>query len=372
MKIAVTKGTLRVPPTYFALTHAEQMGSLHQFEVFCLVADIRASTPLPIHDYVPLPQLGFRRRELAMPGFIPRMVGGIKKFGPDVIHQHFGTWASAATYSARRLGVPLVTTLHGADVFAFGREPLTAMAKWHHHNIRTVNEQSSRLLAVSNFLAKEAVRAGLDAQKLDVHYQGIDTDYFTPADAVGDTTPDKAPILLFVGGLSERKGIRDLVQASLAVQADSPHQLVIAGEGELRDEIRESAGSSPHVRLVGSQDRSAIRALMRDAYALVVPSRTHNGWREAAGLVALEAAACGTPVIANDCGGLGEMMIDGVTGLLVREGSRADLTEAIREVLSLSPAEYRAMSSAARTFAVGERSLSKSCAELARHYEDVV
>jgi glycosyltransferase involved in cell wall biosynthesis len=217
------------------------------------------------------------------------------------------------------------------------------------------------------------VDAGLDSHKIEVHYQGIDTDYFTPA-TPGDSinVPENDPMILFVGGLSERKGIRDLLQASVATQSRSPHRLVIAGEGELEDEVRSLAGSSRHINLVGALDRAGIRSLMRSARALVVPSRAHNGWREAAGLVALEAAACGTPVIASDCGGLSEMVVDGQTGVLVREGEPAELAEAIRQMVSLPPAEYSALSSAARVFAVKERSLHKSCAELATHYDEVV
>lgn len=361
-----------MPPTYFALTHAEQMRQLHHFEVFCLVADVRAVTAVRVHDYVPLRRLGFRRREIVMPAFIPEMVRGVKKFRPDVIHQHFGTWSVAATQVARSSRSPLVTTLHGADVFAFSRPPSTAMARWHHHNIGAVNEQSRKLLAVSNFLAGEAVAAGLNAQKVEVHYQGIDTEYFTPSQGGDGSGSDQEPIILFVGGLSERKGIRDLVQASLAAQVSTPHHLVIAGDGELREEIQGVVGSNPRVRLVGSQNRAAVRELMRSARALVVPSRTHNGWREAAGLVALEAAACGTPVIASNCGGLNEMMIDGSTGLLVREGQPFEISQAIGEVLNLPQSKYAQMSSAARRFVVETRSLKRSCDDLASHYEELL
>lgn len=372
LKVAVTKGTLRVPPTYFALAHAEHMADVHEFEMFCLVADVRAATSIPIHDFVPLQQLGFRRREIVMPAFIPRMVRGVSRFRPDVIHQHFGTWAVPATRASRSSSVPLVTTLHGADVFAYGLQPSTAMARWHHHNIRLASEQSSKLLAVSEFLAGQAVAAGLPSRKLEVHYQGIDTDYFTPSETDDRSQAGEEPVLLFVGGLSERKGIRDLVQASRAAQSRTPHRMVVAGEGELSGQIREAVGSDPRVRFVGSQDRAAIRELIQNARALVVPSRTHNGWREAAGLVALEAAACGTPVIASDCGGLSEMVVDGVTGTLVEEGNVAALTVSIQDMLELSPLEYGTMCSAARRFAVEERSLDRSCAELAGHYDDVV
>lgn len=372
MKVAVTKGTLRVPPTYFALTHAELMAGEHEFEMFCLVADVQAATRVPVHDFVPLRRLGFRKREVIMPAFIPAMVHAVTKFQPHLIHQHFGTWALPATRAAKSSRIPLVTTLHGADVFAFGRQASTAMARWHHRNISAANEQSGKLLAVSNFLAGEAVAAGLDRQKLEVHYQGIDTDYFTPDDAVDRAQTDEEPVLLFVGGLSERKGVRDLLRASSSVQLQVPHRLVIAGDGELGEHIRQTTASDPRVELVGSQDRAAVRKLLRDAKALAVPSRTHNGWREAAGLVALEAAACGTPVIANNCGGLSEMIVDGTTGVLVEEGNTEALADAIKQMLGLPPDEYRAMSAAARRFTVEERSLHKSCAELADHYDDVL
>lgn len=371
MKIALTKGTLRVPPTYFALTHAERMRALHEFEMFCLVADVQAETSVPINDYVPARRMKFRSREVLMPAFIPRMVRGVKRFQPDVVHQHFGTWSLAAVEAARRSSATLVTTLHGADVFALKREASTAMARWHHLNLRSANLQSKKLLAVSNFLAGEAVGAGFDSNKLEVHYQGVDTDFFTPDADVPQSASD-LPTLLFVGGLSERKGVRDLVYASIAAQKKTPHQLVIAGVGELDEEIRAIIGTELTVKLVGSQDRLAVRELMRNAHALVVPSREHKGWREAAGLVALEASACGTPVIASDCGGLREMLVDGSTGVLVPEGDRVELEGAIRQMLTLSLADYQAMSAAARTFAEQERSLHNSCMELARHYEEAV
>ncbi|WP_346028072.1 glycosyltransferase [Arthrobacter parietis] len=367
----MTKGTLRVPPTYFALTHAEKMSDLHQFEVFCLVADLSTDSSVPVNDYVPLRQLGFRRRELVMPGFIPSMVGGVKKFHPDIIHQHFGTWAVAAAHVAMSTRVPLVTTLHGADVFALQRPPSTAMARWHHYNVRVANKQSRKLLAVSNFLAAEAIAAGLDPRKLEVHYQGIDTDYFTPAEKVRSSELGEKPMLLFVGGLSEGKGIRDLIAASGAVNKSAPHKLVIVGDGDLRAEVRQTAAEFTHIELVGPQDKELVRDWMRRARALVVPSRMYKGAREAAGLVALEAAACGVPVVANDSGGLREMMVPGSTGLLVREGHIDDLGEAIREIIQLPAHSYAAMSSAARKFAVEERSLNVSCAELAGHYEDI-
>lgn len=376
MKIALTKGTLRVPPTYFALAHAELMRGQHEFAFFTLVSELSDGvTSISVNDSVTLPGVGFRRRETVMPAFIPLMIARIRAYRPDVIHQHFGTWSVPAVEAARRSAIPLLTTLHGADVFSFARRPVTAMARWHNLNVRKVNEQSKKLLAVSKFLADVAIESGMDSSKLEVHYQGIDTDYFTPSDPddtdkEGDTY--KAPVILFVGGLSERKGVRELIEASRQAQDANPHRLVIAGSGELKDVVSGLTEGNRAVELVGPQGKASIRALMREASALVVPSKSYKGWREAAGLVALEAAACGTPVIASDCGGLGEMMLDGLTGILVPEDRPAALADAIAQILRLTTDERTRMSVASRRFAVEERSLRASCNELAGHYESLL
>lgn len=377
MKIALTKGTLRVPPTYFALAHAELMRGQHEFVFFTLVSELSGGvTSIPVNDSVPLPGIGFRRREIIMPTFIPLMISRIRASRPDVIHQHFGTWSVPAVEAARRSAIPLLTTLHGADVFSFARQPVTSMARWHNLNVRKANEQSKKLLAVSKFLADEAIGSGMDSSKLEVHYQGIDTDYFTPSNPGDDTgrhgEADDAPVILFVGGLSERKGVRDLIEASRQAQDANPHRLVIAGSGELKDVVSGMTEGNRAVELVGPQDKASIRTLMREASALVVPSKSYKGWREAAGLVALEAAACGTPVIATDCGGLGEMVLDGLTGILVPEDHPAALADAIAQILRLTTDERIRMSAASRRFAVEERSLRTSCSELTGHYESLL
>ncbi|WP_323958904.1 glycosyltransferase [Arthrobacter sp. JZ12] len=348
------------------------MQSAHHFEMFSLVADVRVETSIPIHDYVPAVGLGFRRREIVMPAFIPAMVSGLRKFRPDIIHQHFGTWSAPATQAARRSQVPLVTTLHGADVFTLSSRPSTAMARWHRFNMAGTSRQSDRLLAVSEFLAGAAVSAGLPSKKLEVHYQGVDTDYFKPLDErLEETTREGLPVVLFVGGLSEGKGIRDLVMASQILSKTARHRLVIAGDGQLKAEVLQAAWQFPHIELVGSLNRHSVRDWMRSARVLVVPSREHRGAREAAGLVALEAAACGTPVVAYDSGGLREMMIPDSTGLLVQEGQLDELAQAIRAIIELPEHSYMGMGGTARKFVEVERSLSKSCRELGEHYADL-
>ena len=164
MKIAITKSTLRIPPTYFAVAHAQHLKDSHDFRVFTLVAEIRdKSITVPITDFVPGQLLGFRRRELVMPAFMPAMTLAVRRHKPDVIHQHFGTWSRPAVDAARLSEVPLITTLHGSDVVSLANPADTMMAKWHHRNVLAAAAQSQRLLAVSNYLAGQATALGMDA-----------------------------------------------------------------------------------------------------------------------------------------------------------------------------------------------------------------
>jgi glycosyltransferase involved in cell wall biosynthesis len=103
---------------------------------------------------------------------------------------------------------------------------------------------------------------------------------------------------------------------------------------------------------------------------LVLPTRVNGLAREAAGLVLLEAQACGTPVIAYDSGGTGEMLRDGDTGWLAVEGDISALTSRVGDVLALSDLERAAVGERARRFVVAERSLARSAEELAAIYEE--
>lgn len=379
MRIAITKGTLRVPPTYFALQHSELLR--HEFEIrtFTMaleLADEAVRTgPLEIVETAVLRGGSFRRREVLMPLALGAMARAVHRFAPAVVHQHFATWSSPAVRASVTTGAPLIVTVHGSDVFAALRPlsstPLAArpMLAWHHRNARGALAGAARVLAVSRYLADRVVEAGAPADRVTVHYQGIDTEVFTPDFAARDV--DAPPTVLFVGVLSETKGVRDLVAASLALIERAPHRLVFVGTGPLADELRAAAGEHPHIAVRGRLDRAGVRAELQAAHVTVLPTRVNDGAREAAGLVLLESQACATPVVAYRSGGTPEMLRDGQTGHLVDEGSIAALTEAIEAVLALSPAAHRAMGQAARDFVVAERSLAASAEQLAALYREL-
>lgn len=376
----MTLGTLRIPPTYFAVQHTERLlaerPDLWTVSTFAMALQLDDPSVrdggLDIVEVAAVPGGSFRRREVTMPLSIAGMTRAIADFTPDVIHQHFATWSSPAVRASERTGVPLLVTLHGADVFAALR-PLNTVAmqgrpmlSWHHASVTRALAAAHRVLPVSRYLADRAIEAGADASRVEVHYQGIDTDYFTPADA--EVERPEVPEVLFVGAFSRAKGVLDLVRASRSALAAHPHRLVVIGRGPLHEKLRAAASEHPHIEVVGPLAREAVRDRLRRASLLVLPTQFDNGWREAAGLVLLEAQACAVPVITYDSGGAPEMVDDGRTGLVVAERDLDALARSIGDVLGLSLAEHTRMGADARDWVVGNRSLAASVQQLAAVY----
>lgn len=382
-RVAVTKGTLRIPPTYFAIQHTEKLRmispgrfTVRTFAMALQLDDpaLRAAVATGDLDLVEVAGLvggAFRRREVTMPFSFQAMTRAVRAFEPDVIHQHFATWSSPAVHAAVLSRAPLLVTTHGADVFAALR-PLAAvpfrdrpMLAWHHRSVHRAFKHAHTVLAVSRYLAGQAVAAGADPGRVEVHYQGVDTDFFRPDQSVA---LPHTPEVLFVGAFSTAKGVIDLVQASVGARARADHRLVLIGGGSLSNALKAASEEAQHIDVVGFLDRLAVRERIRRASVLVLPTQLHDGWREAAGLVLLEAQACGVPVITYDSGGAPEMLEDGRTGVVVPELDISALETAIVDVLHLSSAERAAMQRRARDFVVAHRSLDASARTLADLY----
>ncbi|WP_127472825.1 glycosyltransferase [Microbacterium sulfonylureivorans] len=383
-RIALTKGSLRIPPTYFAIQHALELApeSEFEFEFFTMAAQVtdpEVSQSIRINDASSRTMFAdgrrsWHQRERALPLLFGRMQREIRDWSPELVHQHFANWSQPAVAAARTSRTPLLLTVHGADVYV----PLTPLSernllgrptlRWHQRTVQRAFDASSRILAVSEYLAGMAVEAGADASRIVVHYQGVDTDLYRP-EASARTAP---PRVVFVGALSQAKGVRDLIAASVSIARTAPHELVLVGDGPLRAEAEEAAAAHGHIEVRGQLDRAGVRDAISAATVFVLPTQRFGRWREAAGLVSLEAQASGVPAIVYDSGGAAEMLQDGSTGLVVREGDIPGLADAIRSVLELPESEWRRMSARAREFVVGERSLRASARQLADHYRDLI
>lgn len=378
-RVAVTKATLRVPPTYFAVQHTERLAAepsgqfvARTFAMALQVDDpiIRSST-LDLVEVSAVPRASFRTRERAIPFSIAKLARAIVAFEPDVIHQHFATWSGPAIRASDTSKAPLMVTLHGADVFAALRPvremPLRGrpMLLWHKANVARAFRAARLLLPVSRFLADRAIDAGANPRSLEVHYQGVDTDFFCP----GNTVLPDVPEVVFIGGFTRSKGPLDLLHASISAERHVAHRLVYIGAGPQRPSLDAARTANPHIEVAGQLTRDEIRERLRRASLLVLPTQVDSGRREAAGLVLLEAQACGVPVICYDSGGAPEMVDAGRTGLVVPEGDIGALTTAILEILRLGDLDRARMGAAAREWVVRERSLAVSVQRLREFYE---
>ncbi|MCB7137030.1 glycosyltransferase [Cellulosimicrobium marinum] len=163
---------------------------------------------------------------------------------------------------------------------------------------------------------------------------GVDPRVFRPADAGPDTRSgagSRAPgraVVGYVGRLAQHKGVDLVVDA---VAADDRLELVVAGDGPDREALRERARSlGDRVRFVGSLDDAGLADLYRGLDVLAVPSRATPGWVEQFGRVAVEAMACGVPVVASRTGALPDVVAD--AGVLVPPDDVVALRDALVRV----------------------------------------
>lgn len=254
------------------------------------------------------------------------------EFDFALIHAHTAYLDGTAALALRaRHRVPCVLTEHTGPFDDLMRRPWTRWA------IRRALLGADRTLAVSEALAGDIRRwlpRSLHA-RIGVLRNGVDPDRFV---APARWTPDPAcPRLVALGVMRPIKDPELLLSAFAELRRSCPGaSLQIAGEGELGQTVRArctALGLQDAVRFRGTLDRDATAALLRDECdLLVVSSRA-----ETFGLAAIEALACGKPVVSTRCGGPEEIVNDPALGRLVPVGDAPALAAALREVCSSLP-----------------------------------
>jgi glycosyltransferase involved in cell wall biosynthesis len=174
-------------------------------------------------------------------------------------------------------------------------------------------------IALTEFARNKFVEGGLPADRITIKPN------FVPLDlGVGGGAGD---YLIYVGRLSEEKGIIPLIEAWRRVQ--SRGRLLIAGDGPLLEAVKSAAEQSPSIEFLGTQPLRHVYELMGDARALVLPSVCYEGMPR----TVIEAFSRGTPVISSRHGAMREMIREGETGWLVEPGDVGELTGALEAVL---------------------------------------
>lgn len=241
-------------------------------------------------------------------------------------------------------GLPVVATLHhSVHASAFRHHKGQLQSLYHDYWIAPIERKTmraaSRVVAVSHFAATSARAVGLFAGEIEVIPNGTDVVLFSPRQHPLTQPPFR---LLYVGNWATRKGV-DLLDPIMRGLGDQFRLICVGGQpskGE-KDEMPDNVSFEGRVH-----HSTHMVALMRSSHALLFPSRS-----EGLSLVALEALACGLPIITTRGTSMAEIVQHGMSGMLCDEDDVASFISAIREVAA-APVAHLEMTLAARKLAV--------------------
>jgi len=236
---------------------------------------------------------------------------------------------------ARLVRRPCVIYAHGEEITTWRQPGKFRVMRW-------VYRHADRLVANSSFTRDELVKLGVDAARIAIIHPGVDTDRFRPglpARALRERlgVGDAQRLIVSVGRLSRRKGFDQVVRAlPLLLQRGIDVHHAIVGIGEDRDYLQRLAaeqGVADRVHFAGEVGGAELPCWLNAADVFAMPNREIDGDNEGFGMVFLEAAACGVPVVAGRDGGTGSAVIDGETGLRVDGKSLEQVAGALQRLL---------------------------------------
>ncbi len=287
----------------------------------------------------------------------------IKAFKPDLIHIH-NTFlvASPSVYrTAAKMGIPVVQTLHNyrlicpsATLYYKGNIytksinklfPFDAIFKGVYRNsiahtflvatisgihkiFGTYKRSIAKFIVLSDFSKELFMKSSLHLDEAQVI---VKPNFLNDS---GRKASKKEDYFIYVGRLSEEKGIQTLLKAF----TNSDKKLVIIGDGNLKEEVLAATKANKNISYKGFQEREVIMEEISKAKALIFPSE----WYETFGLTIIEAFACSTPVIISDIGGHSEMVEEGKTGLHFTCRDADDLIRVIQKFEDLPEKEKMA------------------------------
>jgi N-acetyl-alpha-D-glucosaminyl L-malate synthase BshA len=238
----------------------------------------------------------------------------------DLLHVHYAIPHATTAWLAKQMlkrerDLKVVTTLHGTDITLVGQDPS-------YYTITKFSiEQSDAVTAVSAYLRDETYRAFgcVDCDVRVIPNFVSPAEYHPPTDGSrrAALAPPGHKVLVHVSNFRPVKRVTDVIRIFAGVRRAIPATLVLVGDGPDRDAAEQETDRlalGGDVRFLGKVDQVA--DLLRGSDLFLLPSET-----ESFGLAALEAMACGVPVIATSVGGLPEVVVSGETGFLAPVGA---------------------------------------------------
>ena len=289
----------------------------------------------------------------------------------DVLHCHYAIPHATSAWIAREMlretgeDVAVVTTLHGTDITIVGQDP----------SYRPITkfsiEKSDRITAVSEHLQRETVTAfGCTGCSVEVIHNFIDPAVYDRArypGALSAMLASPGKVLMHVSNFRAVKRTVDVIRIFAKVSAALESTLVMVGDGPDRGLAQDDAralGVADRVQFLGRIENVA--PLLSSADLFLLPSAN-----ESFGLSALEALACGVPVVASDAGGIPEVIREGITGALRPVGDVDAMAQAAIAILS-DHAGWQRMSAAAAADARHRFSEAHIIGQYEAAYEDAL
>ncbi|MGK2903128.1 MAG: glycosyltransferase family 4 protein [Mycobacterium sp.] len=268
----------------------------------------------------------------------------LRDWQPDLVHAHDWLVAHPAIALAEFFDVPLVSTIHATEAGRHSGWVSGQVSRQVHALESWLVHESDSLITCSASMHEEIdALFGPGLSETAVIPNGIDTAGWPFAPR---RSHDGAAELLFFGRLEYEKGVHDVIAALPRIRKTHPGTtLTIAGDGTQQDFLVAQARKHKVLKatkFIGRVDHCGLLTLLHRADVAVLPSHY-----EPFGIVALEAAAAGTPLVTSTAGGLGEAVIDGVTGVSHPPRDVAALASAVRRVLD-DPAAAQLRAVAAR------------------------
>jgi len=257
----------------------------------------------------------------------------------NLIHLQDGLIAPIGFFLKLIFRKPVILTVHGLDV--------TYESRFYQLTVLPFIKRMDKIVAVSKATAEVCMRKGISHEKICVVSNGVSDEFYVDRsrDEIREKLESKLhlplknkKIILSVGRLVKRKGFHWFVENVLPKLVESDENIIylIAGDGPMKKKIEISikkANMEKHAVLLGEVDDETLKLLYNSADVFVMPNIPVEGDIEGFGLVALESASCGTPVVASNIEGIKDAVIQSETGFLVEPCNAEAFVNTIINVL---------------------------------------